>query len=321
MHHGERLPAALRRMAVRQSDIALYELAAASGEDARRAVHETRKAIKRLRTIVRLLGGELGPGGGARERDALRAAAGGLSAARDAGVMLATLEALLGRKKQKKLARSGGVARLKRHLAREREHAERRMLEEANRLRVADELRAFRDRALHWELVEQPGIASVEQGLALLYRQGRKRFRRAVGRGGARTKTMHQWRKRVKDLRYAAEALQRSPPDAGILGAAARSVRPSADGPKWLRGLAEKADELGEVLGEEHDLAVLGDWLSEHGARAGAGRRTRRRLRKLIRKRRARLRRRALRAGSKLYSRKTSAFLARVERAYQRTGD
>ena len=312
----EGLPEGLRRMAIEQADLALAQLAGAEGGGARKAVHEARKAIKRLRTIVRLLQGPLGAGACAREQATLRAAAGHLAGARDAEVMLDTLDALIARR-PRKLGGRPGVARLRRRLVADRDEAERRMLAPRNRMRVADELRLFRARALAWELAPQPSIGAVEEGLSRVYRQGRRRKRRAGGSRGGRMRTMHQWRKRVKDLRYAAEALRRAEPAPGPLSRlpGKRRKRLSSEA-RWLRRLARRADELGELLGEEHDLAVFGAWLAEHGRAAGAGRPTRRRLHRQIVRRRRELRRRALRDGRRLYARKPRAFLRRVARAY-----
>ncbi len=134
-------------------------------------------------------------------------------------------------------------------------------------------------------------------------------------------RTMHQWRKRVKDLRYAAEALRRAEPDRGLPRPlprlpGKRRKRISSEA-RWMRRLAGRADELGELLGEEHDLALFGAWLAEHGRQAGAGRATRRRLRKQIVRRRRKLRRRALRDSRRLYARKPRALVRRVARAYE----
>ena len=74
------------------------------------------------------------------------------------------------------------------------------------------------------------------------------------------------------------------------------------------------------MLGEEHDLAVLAEWLRAEGKRAGVRRATRRRLEKLISARRAELRRRALRDGRRLYRRSPKKFVARVREAGRRTG-
>jgi CHAD domain-containing protein len=303
-------------VAIEQADVALAQLAGAEGGGARKAVHETRKAIKRLRTIVRLLAGELGAEACAREQATLRAAAGHLAGARDAEVMLDTLDALIARR-PRKLGGRPGVARLRRHLVVERDEAERRMLAPRNRMRVADELRLFRVRALGWELTPQPGIGPVEDGLFRIYRQGRRRKRRAERSRGSRMRTMHQWRKRVKDLRYSAETLRRAEPAPGPLARlpGKRRKRISSEA-RWMRRLASRADEVAELLGEEHDLAVFGAWLAQHGKAAGAGRTTRRRLRKEIVRRRRKLRRRALRDGRRLYARKPRAFTRRVARAY-----
>ncbi|MGO9488128.1 MAG: CHAD domain-containing protein [Solirubrobacteraceae bacterium] len=318
LRFDESVATGLRRMALAQSDLALEQLEAAGAENPERAIHETRKAIKRLRTIVRLLEGQLGPDVCEREQSSLRRAATGLAAARDAGVMLATLDALV-RRHPDRLAGRRGIARLRAQLLEERERAERQTRDPAIRLPVTEELRAFRSRAAGWPLVEHPGIAPVEVGLRQIYRQGRRRARRVARSGGGRMTVMHQWRKRVKDLRYAAETIQRATPRHGPLRPASRSSRARArEQDRWLRRLAGRADELGELLGEEHDLAVLGMWIETSGKRSGLGRATRRRLLKLIARRRSELRRRALRRGMRLYGRRPSQFMTRVSVAYQR---
>jgi len=314
---AESLPDGLRRMALEQTDLALEQLQNAEGEEAGQAVHETRKAIKRLRAIVRLLEGELGRDECAREQATLRTAAAYLAGARDAEVMLSTVDAIVARG-PKTLARRPGISRLRGHLEAERAQAERQMLEPANRIRVADELRMFRGWVLRWELAPADGIAPVEQGLGRVYRQGRKRYRRAAGRHGGRMRTMHQWRKRAKDLRYAAEALRRLEAKKGRASRLRGKRREQAGAEsRRLRRTASRADDLSEVLGEEHDLALLGTWLAGHGAQVGVGKRTRRALRKRIARRRRKLRRRALREGKRLYRRKPRAFMRRAARSYR----
>jgi CHAD domain-containing protein len=317
LHAEEQLGRGLKRMALAQADLALEELAGVSGESSRKAVHETRKAIKRMRTIVRLLEGELGAAACAREQARLRAAAAGLAGARDAEVLLETLDGLISRN-PKRLAKRKGVRRLRERLEADRTHAEARIGDPDNRLRVASQLRAFRTSATSWPADRRPGIGSAEAGLRRIYRQGRRRMRRAARGRKPRMHPMHQWRKRVKDLRYGAEALERARPR-GSIGRPGRSKRARA--PKearWLRGLATGADELGEVLGEEHDLAVLGAWLRSTGREAGARRGTLRLLEKAIAKRRAKLRRRALRKGRRLYRRSPKRFVRRLASAYAR---
>jgi CHAD domain-containing protein len=310
LRREETLASGLRRMTLEQADVVIEQLGEAERGDLQAGVHEARKAIKRLRTIVRLLEGTLGARPCAREQQALRSAAALLAGARDAEVMSQTLDALVARKRPQLDGRPG-VLSIRLALARDREQARERILSGGNLAAAADELRRFRARAAAWTLAEGPSIALVDRGLRRVYRQGRRRLSRAGGSHGGRMRTMHQWRKRVKDLRYAAEVLQRDPPAGGRAGGKMRR----------LKRVARRADRLGEVLGEEHDLAVLGEWVELHGAAAGAGGATRRRLRKAIAKRRRKLRRRALREGAKLYARKPKRFMRRAAQAYAREAD
>ncbi len=357
---GEPLAAGLRRMAQGQVLLALEQLgagagaggtSAAGGHPDEKAVHETRKAIKRLRALLRVLRGELGERSFQREDGALRDIALQLSTARDAAVMLATLDALV-KRHPRALGRRHGVLALRRRLAVERARAQRLTLADpATRGEVLGELHALRWRVAAWPLPGEEGVRLIDADLEWLYLQGRRRRRRVVRGRGERTLAMHRWRKRVKDLRYVAEMLERrETPSAG--GSARRGKSggsrkaggsPKAGGSRKarrsrtaagarrgpLRELALAADELGEVLGEEHDLAVLAQHLRA-GARkrghGGAGQAqyelwhtrpgTRKALLKLIAKRRRKLRRRALRSGEKLYARKPERFMRDVRAAY-----
>jgi CHAD domain-containing protein len=305
----EPLGEALQRMALGQLDLAI-ELLSGEGNGVwkgegnapnERAIHETRKALKRLRALLRLLRHELGERCFAREYGILRVAAQRLAGARDAEVMVATLDALLQRH-PRKLARRRALIELRELLACERVAAAQRALgEHATRAEVLCELTDLRDRVQRWRLPERPGIAIVESDLRWIYRQGRRRHRRAGrsvigGRPKDATRALHEWRKRVKDLRYAAEML-------------------------GLRPLARRADTLGELLGEEHDLALLAALIpaGSHGPLRGKrGKQARKALLGKIAQRRRRLRKRALREGERLYRRKPKKFTRRVRRAHAR---
>jgi len=293
---GEPLGEALRRMALGQLDLAIELLSGSGNLPDAKAIHETRKALKRLRALVGLLREELGEPRFKREHAILRNAARRLASARDAEVMVETLDALLQRH-PRKLARRRPLIELRKRLVAERAAAAQRTLDDqATREEVLRELRGLRERARCWDLSDRPGIAIVEHDLRRVYRQGRERERRLTrGKGGAHA--MHAWRKRVKDLRYAAEILH-------------------------LRPLARRADRLGEVLGEEHDLVVLAGLLPPPGRaplQGKRGKRARKALLKRIARRRRRLRKRALREGERLYRRRPKKFLRRVRSAHRRT--
>ena len=91
-----------------------------------------------------------------------------------------------------------------------------------------------------------------------------------------------------------------------------------------LRQIARRADALGELLGEEHDLAVLeahlraGDLRRHHDEPWRTGRRTRERLLQAIAKRRRALRKRARRDGKRLYDEPPAKFIRRVGAAHAR---
>ncbi len=325
----------LRRMALGQLDLAIEQLGGANGgAPDEKAVHETRKALKRLRALVRVLREELGEQAFARENAALRDAGRRLAGARDAEVLVSSLDVLLERH-PRRLGRRRGVARLRKALLAERDAAAARSLgDAAARGEVLEELHAVRRSVAAWPLGDRVGIEVLEPGLRRVYRQGRSRYRRAARGKGDRGRALHEWRKRVKDLRYAAEMLERRDPAGGHGPARRRGRRrgrraAERAAAKRIRKLARSADVLGEALGEEHDLAVLAariGTLRAHrpGAQAAGsgqarlGRRNRRTLLKLIARRRSKLRAQTLREGARLYGRRPKRFVRRVRRAYVR---
>jgi CHAD domain-containing protein len=336
---GETPASGYRRIALAQLDIAIEHLRGESRAAPEEAVHETRKAIKRARALMRLLEGELGVKRANRERALLGDAAARLAGARDAEVMVSALDALVERY-PRKLGGRGGVAKLRADLERERKRASARTLGDApTRERVAEELAQVRVRVAAWKLPASRSAAELtEPGLEHIYRAGRAGLRRAGRRGGrgrhggssgggAGARAFHRWRKHVKDLRYAAEVLDVREAEMVCAeggsknvsqGKAARKAtgkrarkqrkRAAALGKRATK-VARRADALGEMLGEEHDLMLLGERVRAHGRLRRRRKGTRRRLLKAISRRRARLRARALRDGERLYASKPRRFV------------
>ena len=195
----EGLAEGLKRIAVGQLDLAIEMLATEDGQTLSETdVHEARKALKRLRALTRLLEDELGEQLFARENAVLREAGRRLSAARDAEVMVATLEDLM-RRHPGELAHRRGVVRLHAAVRAERERVVQLSLGDGSTAADAlDELRGVRRRVMAWSLSDRPGIETVEPALKRLYGRGRRRYRRAALGRGNRTRTLHAWRKRVK---------------------------------------------------------------------------------------------------------------------------
>lgn len=252
-------------------------------------VHDARKAIKRMRALARLLRHELGEPEFRRVNDSLRSAAQRLAGARDAEVRLATLDALA--KRHPRALAPERIRPLRTRLESERGAA----IAPSERERVLADIATMRRRLARWRLLEHD-FDALAPGLRRIYREGRRRYRRVRRGRERRAQDLHDWRKRVKSLYYVLD----------MLGGADR---------KGARGLTRRANRLGEVLGEEHDLWMLGAYLERHPDIFGEDSTTRDALLERIGRRRKRLRKRALRLGARLYRRKPSSFTRRIGRS------
>jgi CHAD domain-containing protein len=253
------------------------------------AVHGVRKDIKKLRALFRLVRGEIGQDAYRRGTKSLREAAKRLGAPRDAGLMLKTFEKLAGRQ----------IKKFPEIRAALEEHAHRK----ARRFRKDDFV------ALTRRLLRKTGrIAgnlkieadgSIEPGLKASYRRGR------AARDLARRKPLpgnfHDWRKHVKDLGYYFRLLA----------------------PAWppeVRGLTHELKLLGARLGDDHDLAVLQEFIVRHFAGQHGEARS---LNRLIVARQGRLRAVALELGARIYAETPAVICRRLEKHWndwRRTG-
>ena len=233
LRDGEPVADGLRRIACAQLDMSIERLEGRTDEELGAAVHETRKSLKRLRTIVRLARDELGDELYRRENDAFRDAGRKLAGARDAQVLLETLDAL--RERHPDEAPRGRFDRFRGMLAAEHATAQGRLAEGAAITTVVGDLRDARARVPDWPL-EREGFDGMAPGFRRIYRRGRREYRAARREPG--TDSLHELRKRVKDLWYAAQV-----------------ARPAA--PKKMKRIARRAHALSDVIGEDHDLAIL----------------------------------------------------------------
>jgi len=283
---------ALHRAAREQIDRAVAELG--DGDSAPHgAVHAVRKRCKKLRGLVRLVRPALGEDVARRENAAYRDAARSLSGLRDAHVRIETLDGL--------------VARFARPLEPDAFAAVRRALVDLRERRVADGfdlgrrlddvlecLLRGRERVSAWRL-DADGFDAFEAGLEKAYRRGREAMAAACDEPSA--ERFHAWRKRAKDH-----------------GHHVRWLRDLWSEP--MRARAGETDELSDLLGDEHDLAILRGTLAELPGALGRDATTRA-LDGLARERQLELRARVRLLGARLYAEKP-AHLARRVRAYWR---
>jgi CHAD domain-containing protein len=276
---GERVPDGVRRIVRGQLDMSIERLNGDTDENLATAVHETRKSLKRLRATVRLARDELGDEVYRRESVAFRDAGGRLGGARDSQVLLETLAALTDRDPD--AAPPERFERFKRTLVRQHGAAQRRLHEGAAVAEVLGELRRARARVGDWRL-EREGLDALAPGFKRIYRRGRRAYRTASQEPS--TENLHELRKRAKYLWYAAQ----------IVRAAA---------PKKMKRVARRAHELSDLIGEDHDLALLALRANERRDRF-ADATAAAELAALVERRRAELQRAALELARRLFRKK-----------------
>jgi CHAD domain-containing protein len=275
---GESLPDGLGRVARGRIDHAIDELRGKSDSTPEEAVHEARKDAKKLRALLRLARGELGEDTFARENACFREAARELSGARDADVMLETLGSLE--------LPSGVGFELRKAIVTEQARNGTGDREAAARDAVAI-LKEARKRVDDWPL-EHDGFGALAKGLKRTYRRGRRNFRAAIDEPSV--EALHEWRKRVKELWYHHTLL--------------RSLWPPV-----MEAVGDQAHELSDRLGDDHDLAVLGDWMREHADAEPE-------FSEAVEQRRKELQAEAFALGARLYAEKPSGFVRRIERLW-----
>jgi CHAD domain-containing protein len=273
---GEPLPEGGVLVAHGRIDHAIAELRGESDSSAEEAVHEARKDLKKLRALLRMSRGELGEDTFRRENTCFRDAGRELAGVRDNDVMLETLMALdlpagmgweLRKTIQDQRALGGGDGR------------------GTAAAGVVAMLHEARGRVDQWPL-EHDSFDALHDGLERTYRCGRRDFR--AMRSEPTVATLHEWRKRVKDLWYQHTLLR-------------------ALWPPVMEAVGGEAHELANRLGDDHDLAMLADWVREHAQAEPE-------FFDAVERRRSELQDEAMALGERLYADKPSAYLHRLRR-------
>jgi CHAD domain-containing protein len=283
---GEDIAKGVRRMALGRADDALDRLDAARREDFAKGVHEARKDLKKLRSLLRLVRDELGQGRFRQESHRFRDAGRTLAGARDAEVKLQTLAALEERFPEK--LPQDAVEPLREALEAERPGAASVANIQALE-RAAGLIREGRKGIASWRL-EGADMELVEAGLRRSYRRGRKLLHAVEA--DPSDHNVHEWRKRVKDLWYGLRII-------GLIGS------------DEVGGRADLAHDVSDLIGDHHDLAVLAEDIAVRRDGLG-GEKARAALIARIRKRQDELVEEATDAGRRLYEKKPKKFLRQV---------
>ena len=245
-------------------------------------VHAARKAVKKARTGLRLLRSAMTDAQFVQQNMALRDAARTLSPLRDGKSLLDAFDAFASRHAAE--LRGVRLAPLRRWLRASRAVARTELIDGPTTLRVCvDSLADCRERAGQSDLAHA-GLDVTLAGLRCIYRRGRRAF--AHARDAQTTEALHEWRKQVKQLFYAMDALRHA------------GLEPSP-------ALVEMADRISDWLGDDHDLAMLHD-----AVRIAVNPDSSAIVHALIAKRRARLQKRALARGRRVFASKPGRFAA-----------
>jgi CHAD domain-containing protein len=277
---GEPLPDEIARVAGGRIDHAIDELRGKSDSTPVEAVHEARKDMKKLRALLRLVRGELGNSVFTRENACFRDAAGELSGTRDADVMLETLGGLD--------LPAGLGWELRKVIQAQREADGTGDDREAAAGRAVAMLKEARKRVDDWPL-RNDSFDALADGLQRTYRRGRRDLR--VARGEPTVEALHDWRKRAKELWYHHTLL--------------RSLWPPV-----MNAVGDEAHALSDLLGDDHDLAVLAHWFAVHANPAPE-------FCEAVERRRRELQHDAFELGARLYAEKPSAYVSRMRRLWE----
>jgi CHAD domain-containing protein len=280
----------VERAAETQLRKAVEGLSGQAGMDPDEAAHDARKRTKKLRALLRLVRAELGEGAYRRENRALRDAARLLSPVRDAWVLVEALDDLVTPAEDDLSPES--VACLRGVLVREHQELQGGQGVDDAHARAASALEAVLARVPDWRLRDH-GWSSLDQGVEVVVRDGRRLMAKARAKG--RSGDFHEWRKQVKYLRY----------QFGLL----RAVWPDV-----LDAMEATADEIGELLGADHDLAVLRERVT---AEPGLSPATRQALLQRLDSSRKDLQNEALVLGRRLYAEKPTSLTQRLGRLWK----
>jgi CHAD domain-containing protein len=279
---------AVRRVALAELDLA--HTALASPPDRHSGVHSARKGLKRLRSLLLLVRPGVPEPAFAHVTERLSAIARGLAPARDANALLDAIRKL--EPDEEAYAGSSPLRSLRLWLEKRREVAERNLESSA----AAEAMRGLRELkpTLAGLAIHPDDFTPLAKGLKHCYRATRRSYELAFATGN--DDDFHEWRKDV----------QRHWRQMQLLSPCAAAELPAR---------ADTARSLSQVLGDDHDIALLRRLVSTPTMVFGNSNDTAAFL-KRCRKRHKALRREAKTRAARLFRERSRSFAERVESAW-----
>lgn len=272
----ESVARAVRRLCCERLDDALETLEKGARFE---AVHNVRKEIKKLRSVLRLIRRDIGKSTYSEHTDALRRAANLLTNFRDAQVKLNAFDGLAKHCSRKLPHRP--FSEIRAALQNNCLAEEKRLAHAVAPLKGI--LTASKERIDNLK-IKAKGWKAIAPGLKKIYGRGRDSYETARRRPVP--ENFHEWRKRVKDLWHQLRLLYPAQPHR-------------------LRERTKHLEKLGELLGDDHDLFMLNEFVANQFEHAE-------KLEDLILARQEKLRSEALKIGSRFYREKPGRFCRRM---------
>ena len=223
----------ISRVLLAQIDKAVAHLAALEADPVE-AVHETRKAIKRIRTTLRLLRWAIGNDTFRKENALMNALSDKLAAARDAATLVEATNRLTERVADNPYAEAASpvLVALQARVATQPIGSEETLHE------LVSGLQRSRKHFEAWavELASVDLQRSFKRAIRRMARRGRRAYTLAYR--DPSDNNFHEWRKRIKDLYYAACLFH-------------------LFRPQKLTPFVALLDRMSEELGDEHDFGML----------------------------------------------------------------
>jgi len=277
LRRRESLASGIRRIAREQIDAACREL---QGEgEPRRAVHEARKALKKIRALLQLVGPEFGRKRLQSEKQLFRGVAKLLAPLRDADARVKTCEILM--QGGKPVPKAFGEVRD------DLEAETTRIVQRigSRRRRAVAMLRQARGHVGRWPLEDLTWKLLCRE-IRRCYRKGRKALQ--FYQQQPSDENFHAWRKWVKKLWYHLRIVEKRFPHA-----------PTEE--------IAQLEAIGELAGTAHDFSVLGESLAARKAKVPTGP-----LIEAIKARLPHLHQAAVERGVALFAEKPRDFLKRL---------
>ncbi|MBZ8178689.1 CHAD domain-containing protein [Oscillatoria salina] len=227
----------IKRIAAEELESAIAKLKGETEDDPNEAVHDSRKSLKKLRAVLRLVRAEIGEERYQQENVCFRDAGRELSDVRDAQVLIETFDKLIDYFRTYLVP--DAFQEIRQNLVTNYEIVSSKILEKEDKTKeVAGILAEAKNRVDCWE-IENNNWSALSGGLKKIYKRGSSAFE--LINEEPSVANFHEWRKQVKYLWYHLRILT----------------------PIWadmMTELTSQLKNLSDYLGDDHDLAILRDY-------------------------------------------------------------